>query len=185
MKGLAWYYVTRLALVALWLLVIMVAGLPVWLSVPTAAAMVAYFVWLPRSGRYVVRQDRPLTPMRRDERSLAISGRAAAWAFVVETLLAGAGMGRGVAPTGAHRLPGPGAGCWYVHLLGGSGLAGPPKLMCWGLAGRSGVIRQRREEDSRGCLWGGRARDSIRSEGCPRSGRAPARSHTGSTWSTR
>jgi hypothetical protein len=96
MKGLAWYYVTRLALVALWLLVIMVAGLPVWLSVPTAAAMVAYFVWLPRSGRYVVRQDRPLTPMRRDERSLAISGRAAAWAFVVETLLAGAGMVWGV-----------------------------------------------------------------------------------------
>ena len=96
MKGLAWYYVTRLVLVALWLFVTMVAGLPLWLSVPTAAAMVAYFVWLPRSGRYVVREDRPLAPMRRDERSRAVSGRAAIWAFVVETLLAGAGMVWGV-----------------------------------------------------------------------------------------
>ena len=96
MKGLAWYYVTRLAMVALWLLVAMVAGLPVWLSVPTAAAMVAYFVWLPRSGRYVVREDQPLAPIRRDERGRAVSGRAAAWAFVMETLLAGAGMVWGV-----------------------------------------------------------------------------------------
>lgn len=96
MKGLAWYYVTRLAMVALWLLVAMVAGLPVWLSVPTAAAMVAYFVWLPRSGRYVVREDQPLAPMRRDERGRAISGRAATWGFVVETLLVSAGMIWGV-----------------------------------------------------------------------------------------
>jgi hypothetical protein len=92
MKGLAWYYVTRLAMVALWLLVAMVAELPIWLSIPTAAAMVAYFVWLPRSGRYVVHQDQPLAPMRRDERSRAVSGRAAVWAFIVETILAGAGM---------------------------------------------------------------------------------------------
>jgi hypothetical protein len=96
MKGMVWYYLTRLALVALWLLVAVVAGLPVWLSVPAAAAMIAYFVWLPRSGRYVVREDEALAPMRRDERSLAISGRAAAWAFVVETLLAGAGVVWGV-----------------------------------------------------------------------------------------
>jgi hypothetical protein len=92
MKGLAWYYITRLVMVAVWLLVATVAGLPFWLSIPTAAAMVAYFVWLPRSGRYVVREDQPLAPMRRDERSRAVSGRAAVWAFVVETLLLGAGM---------------------------------------------------------------------------------------------
>jgi hypothetical protein len=91
-KGLAWYYVTRLAMVVLWLLVAMVAELPIWLSISTAAAMVAYFVWLPRSGRYVVCEDQPLAPMRRDERSRAISGRAAIWAFLVETLSAGAGL---------------------------------------------------------------------------------------------
>lgn len=96
MKGLTWYYVTRLALVALWLLVAVVAGLPVWLSVPTAAAMIAYFLWLPRSGRYVVREDQPLAPMRRDERSQAISERAATWAFVVQTLLVVAGIVWGV-----------------------------------------------------------------------------------------
>lgn len=92
MKGLTWYYVTRLALVALWLLVAEVAGLPVWLSAPTAVAVAAYFVWLPQSGRYVIRQDRPLAPVRRDERSQAISDRAATWAFVVQTLLAAAGI---------------------------------------------------------------------------------------------
>lgn len=96
MKGLSWYYVTRLALVALWLLVSLVAGLPVWLSVPIAAAMVAYFVWLPRSGRYVVREGQPLAPMRRDERSRAVRDRAATWAFVVETLLVVVGILWGV-----------------------------------------------------------------------------------------
>jgi hypothetical protein len=96
MKGLAWYYITRLAMVALWVLVATVAGLPIWLSLPTAAAMIAYFVWVPRSGRYVVREDQPLAPMRRDERGRALSGRAAAWAFVVETLLVSAGMVWGV-----------------------------------------------------------------------------------------
>ena len=96
MKGLAWYYVTRLAVVALWLLVATVAGLPIWASALPAAGMIAYFVWLPRSGRYVVREDQPLAPMRRDERSLAIGRQAATWAFVVETLLVSAGMVWGV-----------------------------------------------------------------------------------------
>jgi hypothetical protein len=95
-KGLAWYYVTRLAMVALWLLAATVAGLPIWASALPAAGMIAYFVWLPRSGRYVVREDQPLAPMRRDERSLAISGRAATWGFVVETLLVSAGVVWGV-----------------------------------------------------------------------------------------
>jgi hypothetical protein len=96
MKGLTWYYITRFALVAVWLLVAAVAGLPVWLSLPAAAAMIAYFVWLPRSGKYVASEDQPLAPFRRDERSQALSSRAATWAFVVETLLAGAGVVWGV-----------------------------------------------------------------------------------------
>jgi hypothetical protein len=64
------------ALVALWLLVAAVAGLPVWLDLPVAAAMMTYFVWLPRSCRYVVREDQPLAPFGRDERSQALSSRA-------------------------------------------------------------------------------------------------------------
>jgi hypothetical protein len=90
MRGLAWYYVTRLAMVALWLVVATVGGLPWWANVLSAAAMAAYFLWVPRSGRYPIREDQPLAPLRRDERSQAISGRAARWAFAVETLLAGA-----------------------------------------------------------------------------------------------
>lgn len=92
MKGSAWKYVTRLAIVALWVVVAMVGGLPLWASVSPAVAMIAYFVWLPRSGRYVLHEDQPLAPMRRNERTQAISGRAAAWAIAVETLLMGMGM---------------------------------------------------------------------------------------------
>lgn len=92
MKSFAWYYVTRLALVAVWLIAATIGGLPLWASALVAGAMIAYFVWLPRSGRYVVRADQPLAPMRRDERSQAISGTAARWSFAVQMLLLAAGM---------------------------------------------------------------------------------------------
>jgi len=92
MKGSAWYYVTRLAIVALWVVVATVGRLPLWAGVSPAVAIIAYFVWLPRSSRYVLHEDQPLAPMRRNERTQAISGRAAAWAFAVETLLMGMGM---------------------------------------------------------------------------------------------
>jgi hypothetical protein len=91
-RGLAWYYLSRLAIVALWLVAATVGGLPPWASVLPAAAMIGYFVWVPLSGRYVVHQDRPLTPMRRDERSQAVTYRAVAWAFTVQMLLLGFGI---------------------------------------------------------------------------------------------
>lgn len=91
-RGLTWYYLTRLAVVALWLVVATVGGLPPWASVLSAAAMIGYFVWLPLSGRYVVSKDRPLAPMRRDERARAISSKAVRWAFMVQILLLGGGM---------------------------------------------------------------------------------------------
>jgi hypothetical protein len=53
--------------------------------------MIAYFVWLPYSGRYVIREDQPLAPMRRDERSKAIRNKAATWGFAVETVLVAMG----------------------------------------------------------------------------------------------
>ena len=88
-KGLTWYYVTRLAMVGVWLVVATIGGLPLWASAVPAAGMIAYFLWLPRGGRFVVREDQALTPMRRDERGEAINARAAKWALVVETLLVG------------------------------------------------------------------------------------------------
>ncbi len=91
-RELAWYYITRLAIVALWLVVATVGGLPPWASVLSSGAMIGYFVWLPLSGRYVVRQDRPLAPMRRDERTRAVSSKAVQWAFMVQVLLLGGGM---------------------------------------------------------------------------------------------
>jgi len=92
MKGLAWYYVTRLGVVAVWLFIATIGGLPLWANVLPAAAMTAYFLWLPRSGYYVVREDQPLAPMRRDERTQLISNRAATWAFIAETVLLGLGV---------------------------------------------------------------------------------------------
>lgn len=91
-RGLAWYYITRLAIVALWLVVAAFGGLPPWASVLSAGAMIGYFVWLPLSGRYVVRKDRLLAPMRRDERTRAVSSKAVQWAFMVQILLLGGGM---------------------------------------------------------------------------------------------
>ncbi len=91
-RGLAWYYLTRLAVVALWLVVAALGGLPPWASVLSAGAMIGYFVWLPLSGRYVVHKDRPLAPMRRDERAREISSKAVQWAFMVQILLLGVGM---------------------------------------------------------------------------------------------
>lgn len=91
-RGLAWYYLTRLALIALWLLVATVGGLPPWAGVLPAAAMIGYFIWVPLSGRYIVHEDRPLAPMRRDERSQAVTNRAVTWAFTVQMLLLGSGI---------------------------------------------------------------------------------------------
>jgi len=91
-RGLAWYYLSRLAIVALWVVVATVGGLPPWASVLSAGAMIGYFVWLPLSGRYIVHEDRPLAPMRRDERSQAVTNKAVKWAFMVQILLLGAGM---------------------------------------------------------------------------------------------
>ena len=88
MKGsLRWYYVTRGLMILAWVGLMALLGTRREIIFFGALLMVAFYLWLPRSGRYAFRADRPLSPLRRDERERMISSRAAAYAFVA-TLVA-------------------------------------------------------------------------------------------------
>ena len=86
---LRWYYVTRGLMVLVWIGLLALLGTPKEIILLAALPAIAFYLWLPRSGRYVIRADRPFSPLRRDERERMISSRAAACAFA--TLLAGLG----------------------------------------------------------------------------------------------
>jgi hypothetical protein len=49
--------------------------------------MAALYFWLPRSGHYVIQQDKPFSPLLKDERERANSLRAGAYAFVVLVIM--------------------------------------------------------------------------------------------------
>ncbi|HUT15650.1 MAG TPA: hypothetical protein VMY98_05335 [Anaerolineae bacterium] len=80
--NLRWYYVTRGLMVLAWVGLMALLGTPREIMLVGAVLMAAFYLWLPRSGRYVIRTDRPLSPLLRDEREHAISSRAATYAFV-------------------------------------------------------------------------------------------------------
>ncbi len=82
MKGLTWYYVTRMGLAALAAGVTWRATGSLWLAAATGLVTMAGFVWYARSGHFVVDPDRPLAPLRRDEREQVITYRAATYAFI-------------------------------------------------------------------------------------------------------
>jgi|GEM_PF-1305908 len=96
-RDLRWYYATRGLLILAWI------GLMVLLKARTeiilfgALVMIILYLWLPHSGRYVIRTDKPLSPLQRDERERTISFRATAYAFsVLLVLLAAAVIGAGL-----------------------------------------------------------------------------------------
>jgi hypothetical protein len=80
------YYVTRALISAAFGIVFAVSGLPWWGALLTSAAMFAYFLWVPRSGRYFVRPQGGTAPLRHDERTQAIRDRAARNGFMGITL---------------------------------------------------------------------------------------------------
>jgi hypothetical protein len=47
------------------------------------ALALAFFVWAPHSGRYLVRQEGGITPLRNDEMSQSVRAKAAGIAFAV------------------------------------------------------------------------------------------------------
>jgi hypothetical protein len=66
-------------------------GTPLWLSAVIGILVFLLFLWLPRSGRYVVRPELGATALRRDERTQQITDKAARNAFVVLGLVVAGG----------------------------------------------------------------------------------------------
>jgi len=80
------YYISR------GLIAILFGGLVYWFGgsilagVLSAAAILAVFVYLPRSGRYRVNPEKGVSPMRRDEWSQNVNRRSGLYAWVVVTI---------------------------------------------------------------------------------------------------
>ncbi len=93
MKGLSWQYLfSRFLLVALLALVMVALGAPVWMVLLVLALSMAALLLLVRSGRYTIRPESDLLPLRRDERGEDINRRASTYGFVVVMLLLGAAI---------------------------------------------------------------------------------------------
>lgn len=86
MTGKSSYYVTRTALSVVFGGLLVFMGLPWWGALLASLGMWAFFLWAPHSGRYVVRSQNGVTPLRRDERAKAIRDQAARNALVATVL---------------------------------------------------------------------------------------------------
>ncbi|MGQ9492757.1 MAG: hypothetical protein ACUVR2_03200 [Anaerolineae bacterium] len=91
-KGLYWYYITRGMLILAWigLMILLKARREIVLF--GVLLMTGLHLWLPHSGRYVIRDDRPLSPLEHDERERAISLRAASYGFSTLVVLLAAAV---------------------------------------------------------------------------------------------
>ena len=93
MKGLTWKYLfSRFVLVTLLALAMVALGTPVWMVLLVLALSMAALLLLVRSGRYVIRPESDLLPLRRDERGQLITHRAGGYGFVVVMVLLGAAI---------------------------------------------------------------------------------------------
>jgi hypothetical protein len=93
MESLKWYYVSRAVLTLVVSGVAWIITHSVWMTATIGALTLAAFVWYANSGHFIVDPDRPLTPLRRDEREQSITYKAATYALVaVMLLLAVAGV---------------------------------------------------------------------------------------------
>ena len=89
MSGMMRYYLSRTLIAAVFGLFFYMSGVPWWMALLTSARIIALFLWLPSSGRYVVKPEAGATPLRRDERSQQISNRAGSIAFAVVMIVTG------------------------------------------------------------------------------------------------
>ena len=91
MTGMTWYYVSRAAISIAVGGLFVLAGAPWWMAAGVGVVALAFFMWAPRSGRYAVRHEDGVTALRRDERTQAITNRAARNGFAL-TMLSLAGL---------------------------------------------------------------------------------------------
>ena len=102
MTGMSRYYLSRVIISAVWGGFFRLAGAPWWMAVLAGAMALAWFLWAPRSGRYVVRPEHGPSALRRDDRTQAIADKAARNAFVVTYLaLGGVGLYYGLIAPGS------------------------------------------------------------------------------------
>lgn len=93
MKGLrSQYWFSRFLLVALLALVMIAVGAPIWMVLLILVLSMAALLLLVRSGRYAIRPESDLLPLRRDERGADINRRASTYGFVVVMVLLGAAI---------------------------------------------------------------------------------------------
>ncbi len=96
-RELRWYYVTRGLIVLAWVALMVLVGARFEIILLGVLAMGAFYLWLPHSGRYLIRTDKPLAPLQRDERERMIAWQAGSYAFAVLTaLLTAAVLGAGL-----------------------------------------------------------------------------------------
>jgi hypothetical protein len=83
MTGMRAYYASRALISIAFGALFVFTGGGWWAGVLMAALVFGFFLWAPRSGRYVVHPELGVTALRRDEQTQAINDRAARNAFVV------------------------------------------------------------------------------------------------------
>jgi hypothetical protein len=75
------YTITRASISVAFGGLLALSGLPWWGALLAGGMAFAFFLWAPRSGRYVVDPREGIAPLRRDERTKAIRDQAARNAF--------------------------------------------------------------------------------------------------------
>lgn len=83
MNTLTPYYLSRFLVLLLVMLLLGMGGTPWYALLAIGVLMAAWFIWAPRSGRYSVNPDLGATALRRDERTQAITDKAARNGFIV------------------------------------------------------------------------------------------------------
>jgi hypothetical protein len=84
------YYASRILIALIFAALFYIAGAIWWVALLVGAAMMAWFLYAPHSGRYQVDPERGITALQRDERAQWINDKAARNAFVLIGLALGA-----------------------------------------------------------------------------------------------
>jgi hypothetical protein len=87
--NLSRYYLGRALISTALALIVALAGVPWWGAVLAGLVFFGLFVWIARSGRYVVHPEYGATALRSDEYTRAIRDRATRYAFVALMLALG------------------------------------------------------------------------------------------------
>ena len=84
------YYVSRGAVTAAVVALLLLAGASWWIVIVVGALVLGFFLVAPRSGRYVLKSERGVTALRRDERTQLVVNKAGRNGFVALMLAAAA-----------------------------------------------------------------------------------------------